>query len=440
MNSSGEKERRIEQIEKRISNARLSIAIDFPFFGYLLAGINFNPVDTAQGLTISTNGDVIIYSPKYVDSLSNDQLLFALSHDILHCALEHIQRRKSRSKPLWNLASDILVNEILIHNEIGEPPPDTVRAPEHVQLVDITSRSVEEIYHELLSKQEKQEQPKFWANFDQHFDPTTKDEQESKQTTKQEEQKPEVTPKVQETPDAQPQSKTVPKPEQFLAEIYSTVPKQNIEWSLKIAQAMVFAKTQGSTPKGVEQEYEISVKGQLPWQRILAQYIQQTLAFDTSYRHPNRRYISRNLYLPGIEKTGLKAIIGLDTSGSITDFEASVFISETFAILRQFHQVDIILIQCDAKVHDVRTFSSRDPPPKTFQMIGRGGTDFRPVFDYIIEKRIIADVMIYLTDGYGEYPERNDLKIPVLWVLTERKVKVPFGRTIFFPPWLINGN
>ena len=106
-----------------------------------------------------------------------------------------------------------------------------------------------------------------------------------------------------------------------------------VDWPSKLAQASVFAKSRGLVPSGIDQEYELVMKGQFPWQRLLAQYVQQTLAYDTTFTRPNRRFVSRNLYLPATEKSNLTVVIAIDTSGSISDKEAETFISETFAIL-----------------------------------------------------------------------------------------------------------
>jgi len=64
-------------------------------------------------------------------------------------------------------------------------------------------------------------------------------------------------------------------------------------------------------------------------------------------------------------------------------------------------------------------------------ILGRGGTDFRPVFEWVAQQAhsesILPDVLIYLTDGYGTFPERES-QYPTLWILTEHGIpSVPFG-------------
>jgi predicted metal-dependent peptidase len=62
-------------------------------------------------------------------------------------------------------------------------------------------------------------------------------------------------------------------------------------------------------------------------------------------------------------------------------------------------------------------------------MKGRGGTDFRPVFEYA--KKVNANGVIYLTDMMGTFPETCSLR--TLWVSTEKDQTAPFGKVIYLP-------
>ena len=56
-----------------------------------------------------------------------------------------------------------------------------------------------------------------------------------------------------------------------------------------------------------------------------------------------------------------------------------------------------------------------------------GGTDFSSVFQYIKEKRIYPNILVFFTDGYGRSPEKAP-GYPVLWLLTnEGEAPVPWG-------------
>ena len=60
---------------------------------------------------------------------------------------------------------------------------------------------------------------------------------------------------------------------------------------------------------------------------------------------------------------------------------------------------------------------------------GGGGTDFAPFFKAIKDKgNYSLPISVYLTDGYGSFPEETSLE--TLWVITPGGIKsedIPFG-------------
>jgi len=59
---------------------------------------------------------------------------------------------------------------------------------------------------------------------------------------------------------------------------------------------------------------------------------------------------------------------------------------------------------------------------------GRGGTDFRPVFEHVDKEPIQPACLIYLTDLEGPYPTVPP-DFPVLWVCSTDK-EATWGETI----------
>lgn len=89
------------------------------------------------------------------------------------------------------------------------------------------------------------------------------------------------------------------------------------------------------------------------------------------------------------------------------------------SLLGSFGNYEVTVIQCDAKVGKVERFTSDRPLPKGYQWetVGVGGTSFVPVFDYVKAHGMRPNVLLYVTDGYGDAPEKAP-PYPVLWVLT----------------------
>ena len=80
-----------------------------------------------------------------------------------------------------------------------------------------------------------------------------------------------------------------------------------------------------------------------------------------------------------------------------------------------FKKINLHIIQCDAQIQSDVKITSReefDDYVRDLEFKGFGGTDFRPVFEYVnemIEQREFDDLkgLIYFTDGNGTYPKKT---------------------------------
>jgi hypothetical protein len=105
--------------------------------------------------------------------------------------------------------------------------------------------------------------------------------------------------------------------------------------------------------------------------------------------------------------------------------ELEQFAGEISAISDQAQPEVIHVIYCDAAVQSSQEFQASEPIH--LEPRGGGGTDFRPVFEWVEENQIEAVCLIYLTDlCCHSYPEPPDY--PVLWV-TDSRNTAPFGET-----------
>ena len=112
-------------------------------------------------------------------------------------------------------------------------------------------------------------------------------------------------------------------------------------------------------------------------------------------------------------------VVVIDTSMSCSGELVKKFLEETYGVLAQsesfFKKVNIRIIQCDMKVRKDDLITD-DKQMKDYinhlTIAGRGGTDFRPAFEYVndlIEKGAFTSLkgLIYFTDGRGEYPKKK---------------------------------
>ncbi len=112
-------------------------------------------------------------------------------------------------------------------------------------------------------------------------------------------------------------------------------------------------------------------------------------------------------------------VIAIDTSGSCAGEVVQKFLDKTYSMFTQqenfFRKINLHIIQCDAEIQsDVKITCRKefDDYIRDLEFQGFGGTDFRPVFEYVnhlIEMREFDDLkgLIYFTDGNGTYPKRR---------------------------------
>jgi predicted metal-dependent peptidase len=187
------------------------------------------------------------------------------------------------------------------------------------------------------------------------------------------------------------------------------------------------AKACGHEPANVDRPLSDSRETRQDWRTILRDFIAARTPSDYRWSPPNRRYVASGLYLPSVDRTGLGTIvIAVDTSGSIGDEELEQFAGEISAIADEAQPEAIHVVYCDAAVQSSQQFGPSEAihlDPK-----GGGGTDFRPVFEWVEENGIAPVCLIYLTDlcchSYPPIPE-----YPVLWVTDSRRT-APFGETV----------
>ena len=110
-------------------------------------------------------------------------------------------------------------------------------------------------------------------------------------------------------------------------------------------------------------------------------------------------------------------VIAIDTSGSCRGDVVKSFLNKTYTILKDsgcfFDDMNVYILQCDSKVQSVDKITSQEEFDRyigNMEVHGFGGTDFRPVFEYVnklIQDRKFKDLrgLLYLTDGIGIYPQ-----------------------------------
>ena len=185
-----------------------------------------------------------------------------------------------------------------------------------------------------------------------------------------------------------------------------------------IQSAQTIERTQGRLPGFLQGIIEKLRKPELNWKELLKQFVTSCYGGSRRWLPPARRYVGMGLYLQSRRNEKFNAVMAIDTSGS-TIGDLPQFFAELSNLLMSFGNYELTVIQCDAKIQHIENFSGDTPLPPNYQWesYGHGGTSFVPPFEYVKEHKLRPDIFIYLTDGYGDAPEKAP-KFPVLWVLT----------------------
>jgi predicted metal-dependent peptidase len=173
-------------------------------------------------------------------------------------------------------------------------------------------------------------------------------------------------------------------------------------------------KKKGTIPGNVEQFLEKIFKLEPPkfnWRGYIRRFTGiSTKIYTKKIRRKENRKYSEN---PGLKiKMKQHMLLGIDTSGSVSNSELTEFMNEITHIYKC--GVDVTIIQCDTTIRSIESFD----PKKEFLVQGRGGTEFDPVLEYYNNNLNKYTSLVYFTDG--ECSTEVKPKAPVLWVLSER--------------------
>jgi predicted metal-dependent peptidase len=168
------------------------------------------------------------------------------------------------------------------------------------------------------------------------------------------------------------------------------------------------------------------------WRELLQQQIESTIKSDFTWSRPSRRSWHMDAVMPGM-KPGetIDVVIGIDTSGSITDNDLKIFLSEIKGIMESYDEYKITVMGWDTEVHNVATFTSDNLEDiSSFEPGGGGGTDPHCVWNFLQENDIEPKKLIMFTDFcfFGWSPEEVEQYCDTVWIIKGNKSAEPeFG-------------
>ena len=171
-----EYDRKLLQDVKRLMIAR------YPRFGAQIAAANLEYKTDLKYHTAATDGKNIYFDPDYLASLSDDDKLFIIAHELMHVKFEHMFRMtdkngKMRDSHIWNIATDAIINANLER--------DGFKIKEgYVNMPEALNYNAEEFYEKLL-REKQVEQQQSGNNGQQGQEPSEQGDSEQNQGEQQ---------------------------------------------------------------------------------------------------------------------------------------------------------------------------------------------------------------------------------------------------------------
>ena len=199
--------------------------------------------------------------------------------------------------------------------------------------------------------------------------------------------------------------------------------KETIDWEAQLAGAARVALARGDFPAGAARLIFGAAKPRVSWRSKLLKFVRDTRETKYDWMSRDRRYAESDVIVPGtVPDPRISMVFAVDTSGSVSNATLDRFLAEVAKALNDVKWETIDILYVDAKVEAERF---RKGSRVVFRPKGGGGTDFRPVFEWVRrERRKKPDCLVYFTDGFGLFPD-DPPGYPVLWLDSGEGAKYP---------------
>lgn len=385
-----------EMAVKILGFARNELYLDLRFMDMALSGLLWKRDDNID--TFATDGEYLYYSARQLFRVfkSNSCFLNRLYlHSILHCIYGHLWICNGRSRVLWDIACDIIIEYTI--DGIGKPslkrPLSFTRQQVYGQINKAGETvSAPVIYNGLLSLGNdsiRKLQGEFYTDSHIYW----------------------------------PDEEKMP----------SVAKSAMDKWDKLSRQSQMELESRGNEEKNGAQIFDERariLKGRRSYSDFLRKFavLHEELKcspdeFDLNYyTYGLSLYGNMPLIEPLESRESVKIqefVVAVDTSYSTNGEMVKNFLRETYNILAEknsfFSDCHMRIIQCDDDIRMDLQINKKEQLEHmlgNFHIIGGGGTDFRPVFSYVdslVENKTLKNLrgLIYFTDGKGIYPKKK---------------------------------
>ncbi len=372
--------------------ARIAMLLKQPFFGTLAMKLQLIECDenlAKKMRTAAVDGRRMWFNPEFVLSLSKDELIFLICHEVLHCVFNHLGRRGSRDPKIYNMAADYVINAALINENMSMPEVGLYEKK-------YFNWTAEDVYDELIKNGED---GSGGSQMDLHpGDPGYPGDEDGEGMTEDE------------------------------------LRKLEDEWKDNLIQAAQACA--GNVPAGLSRLIKDITEPKMDWKQMLQMHLQSCVRTDYSWMKPNKRFFGSGITMPSMEMDDLvKVCIAIDVSGSVSEDMLKDFLSEVKGVMDAFSGYEIHVACFDTEVTNYMCITDEeDLATYIAELKGGGGTDFMCWWDWAAEQEWIDDVRkcIFFTDGYPYGQWGTEGLVDTLWIVHGSTNEGPFGVTVFY--------
>ena len=406
------------EMQRIVTDAVAKIILDarFQFLSPIIASLQLR-LNTGVTQIAATDGVSLFIEPMFFD-YPPEQQISILVHESLHVFLLHTIRGKDRIPEVWNIAGDYVVNDNVVNTFNLPLQHGGLFNPEFLYW------SAEQVYAYLMStlppdqrKQlEKGQEPP--GQSDEGLGEGGPGGVPGGSASQGKPNKPERGGKV---PIFKPDD-VMPTPAGEEGTVIDRVRRG-------------FTGGYGSIPDEWRKYLSGILQPTVPWEDVLREFMLEKVKEDYKFGPYRRGHISREVYLPTLNTEEAHIVVAIDTSGSISEAQLEMFLTETNSIASNGHISGIVVLATDRPY-----WQFEFPPMPSMQEImshlQTGGTAFGPTFEGIDAKFPgVINGIVYFTDG-----EPNEIDgwgtepgYPVLWALTNGDIDVPYGFKLVLP-------
>lgn len=413
---------------RKMIRCRSRILKEYPFYGYLVMHLQLGV--TACG-TACTDMKHLLFDPDFVERLSDDEMIFVMLHEVLHCALSHCIRGLSKVHALYNIAADIVVNSNILYSA-GLSEFEVAGIPAMHKTPDGREGyhfSAEEVYQMLLQNEAGSQSGIALEGSSSVGTGNSGKEAEDASVG---------------AGDSGEESEDASVGTFDSHEIWAAVEENGAEadeWRKLIAEGSR-KYSSAEVPMSIRDYIvELEREGRVDWRTVLQDFIQlHHDRYDYSFSPSDRRYSWSDFVMPAFSEQEEEQLDNLwfcvDTSGSISTHVLSEVMSEIRQAILLFDHLSGKLSFFDTQVTEPVPFEDEEDLLH-IPASGGGGTSFAAIFHFLEEfpEDEMPSAIIVLTDGECPYPkEEAAMDIPVLWVIYNNPVDPPWGRVAHVDP------